>query len=156
VGGVSFNIATTTIRANGNAALPVKDYAAWQQLGKTIAQGQSSATFSVKVMGDKITERNEVFGVRLSNAVGAIIGNGLGVGTIINDDNSHLLGNENNSVTATSGNSALIGRSSTQCERLQKEVTKEEAKVAANSMKETEGVRNILQLETQRTKIGCR
>lgn len=155
-GGVSFNIATTGMRSNGNAAQAVKDYAAWQQLGKTIAQGQSSTIFSVKIVGDKITEPNEVFGVRLSNAVGASISNDLGIGTIVNDDSSHLLGKPNNPGTGLSVNSTLTGRSSVDCERIQDDIATIEAKVAANSVKETEGVRNIMKLETQRTKIGCR
>ncbi len=160
-GGVSFDIATIGMRANGSAAQAVKDYAAVQQLGKTIAQGQSSTSFAVKIMGDKITEPNEVFGVRLSNVVGAIIGNDLAVGTIINDDSSHLLGNINNSGIALLGSSALVGRRSvarpfTECERLQKEIAMLEKRVAASAVKETEGVRNILTLESQLAKISCR
>lgn len=155
-GGVSFDIATTNLRSTGSAAQVVKDYAAWQQLGKTIAQGQSSASFAVKIVGDKITERNEVFGVRLSNAVGAIISNDLGVGTILNDDSSHLLGSTNNSKTNQSEDSASITRSEAQCERLQKDIATLEVKVAANRVEETEGLRSILQLESQRTRIGCR
>jgi|GEM_PF-2906361 len=155
-GGVSFDVGTTGLRSNGNAAQVVKDYAAWQQLDKTIAQGQSSASFAVKIVGDKITERNEVFGVRLSNAKGAIIGNGVGVGTILNDDSSQLLVNTSNVESNLPDDSALIARSEAECERLKKDMVVLEAKVAANRLKETEGVRNILQIESFRSKIGCR
>ena len=160
-GGVSFDVATTNIRANGNAAQAGKDYAAWQQLGKIIAQGQSSTSFAVKIMGDKITEPNEVFGVRLSNVTGAIIGSDFAVGTIVNDDNSHLLGNPNNFGTIAPVNSTFIGRRSlarpfADCERVQKEIATVEVKVATSSVKEIDGVRNILKLESQLAKMGCR
>jgi hypothetical protein len=155
-GGVSFDIATTGLRSNGNAALAVKDYAAWQQLGKTIAQGQSSATFAVKIMGDKITEPNEVFGVRLRNALGATITDDIGVGTIINDDSSHLLGNENNSVTRSLGNSVSNEGARGECQDLQNTIVGTEASVASNQVKEAEGVRKILQIERKRTQMHCR
>jgi hypothetical protein len=155
-GGVIFNIATANLPSTGNSAQAIKDYAAWQQLGKTISQGQSSAVFAVKIMGDKITEPNEVFGVRLSNAVGATISNDLGVGTILDDDSSHLLSKPDISGTGISPNVTLTARSSPECERLQKDIATVEAKVAASSLKETEGVRSILKLEGRRGQIGCR
>jgi hypothetical protein len=136
--------------------LPIKDYAAWQQLGKTIAQGQSTATFSVKIMGDKITEPNEVFGVRLSNPVGASLADDEGVGIIMNDDSSHLLGAGNNSDVIPSGGSATGAGSAPECQRLKREVANIEAAVVSNRLKETEGVRNILLIETRRNQLGCR
>jgi hypothetical protein len=156
VGGVSFDIATTGIRSNGSSALAVKDYAAWQQLGKTIAQGQSSTTFAVKIMGDKITEPNEVFGVRLSKPVAASISDDIGVGTIINDDSSHLLGNENNSATNRLGNSANTVDTLGQCQRLQKTIAGIETDVASNQIKEADGVRKIVQIERTRRQMECR
>lgn len=154
--GVSFDVATRSLQANGRAAVPGKDYVAWQQLGKTIAQGQTSTTFSVKVMGDKITEPNEVFGARLSNAVGASLADDEGVATILNDDTSHLLGsgNEAGEIASTglpAGESLVF-----ECRRLKQQVAYIESQVAAARLKETEGVRNILQIETRRNQLGCR
>jgi hypothetical protein len=155
-GGVSFDISTVGLASNGNSALPSKDYAAWQQVGKTIAQGQSSASFAVKIVGDKITEANEVFGVRLRNPVAATIADDIGVGTIINDDNSHLLGNENDSDTGRLGNAVITAGALGECEHLKKTIAGIEAGAASNQLKEADGVRKILQIERKRTQMECR
>jgi hypothetical protein len=52
----------------------------------TFRVGQSSRTIVVKVKGDRRDENDEVFFVRLSNASGASIADGEGVGTILDDD----------------------------------------------------------------------
>lgn len=52
----------------------------------TIPAGNTSATITVLVYGDRLKEPDETFYVNLSNAVGAEIGDGQGVGTIRNDD----------------------------------------------------------------------
>jgi len=153
--GVSFNIATSRLPSQGNAALAGKDYAAWQETGKTIPAGQNSASFSVKILGDRITEANEVFGVSLSNVLGATVTNNLAVGTILNDDNSHLLGGRNNSVAIGAGGSSPVVTKPT-CQRLQKEIANIETKVAASRQNETDGLARILQLETKRGQLGCR
>lgn len=57
----------------------------------TIPAGQISATFNVPVIGDAINEPNETFNVTLSNPIGATIGDGLGAGTITNDDGAAAL-----------------------------------------------------------------
>ena len=147
--GVSFNIATTNISSNGNIALAGKDYASWQQTGRTIAAGQSSASFVVKIMSDRITEPDEVFGVRLSNAVGASISDDLGIGTISNDDSSHLRDVGNHSGLGDSG------RQSSQCAALLKQIASLEAKVAARHVGESAGVQAIVQLENKRTRLAC-
>ena len=44
-------------------------------------------TVTVSVVGDKVRERNETFVVNLSNpSANAYIGDGQGVGTIVDDD----------------------------------------------------------------------
>jgi len=52
----------------------------------TFAPGQVRATVAVPVRGDTVPEGDETFTVRLSAPVDAVIGNGTGVGTILNDD----------------------------------------------------------------------
>jgi probable HAF family extracellular repeat protein len=52
----------------------------------TFAAGQTAKTVSVTVNGDLLKEPNEVLLVGLSNAVNATIADGLGGGTITNDD----------------------------------------------------------------------
>jgi hypothetical protein len=49
--------------------------------------GVNTKTITVAVVGDKVREPNETFSVNLSNASpNAYIGDGQGVGTIVNDD----------------------------------------------------------------------
>ena len=52
----------------------------------TFNPGQTSKTVSVSVIGETTYELNETFFVNLSNASGAMIGDGQGSGTILNDD----------------------------------------------------------------------
>lgn len=54
----------------------------------TFAAGQTSRTLGVIVLGDTIDEVNETLRVVLSNPVGATIGDGEGIGTIVDDDTS--------------------------------------------------------------------
>ncbi len=52
----------------------------------TFAPGETSKTITIVVKGDKKREANETFFVNLSGAVGALILDGQGIGTIENDD----------------------------------------------------------------------
>lgn len=101
-GGVSFDIAT----ADGTATAGM-DYVASSLTGQTIPAGSSSATFTVLVNGDTLSEPNETFFVNVSNVTGASVGDGQGQGTIVNDDALPALSiddvsvNEGNSGTTT-------------------------------------------------------
>jgi hypothetical protein len=52
----------------------------------TISPGQTQATISLAIKGDRKRERDESFSVQLSNAVGATIDDGVATATILNDD----------------------------------------------------------------------
>lgn len=80
-GGVTFDIAT----ADNTASAP-GDYTAKSLTSQTIPAGNSSYAFIVLINGDNTTESNETFFVNITNATGATIGDGQGIGTIINDD----------------------------------------------------------------------
>jgi len=54
----------------------------------TFAAGETSKTINVAVTGDTTVESDETFNVNLSNASNATIGDGQGVGTILNNDSS--------------------------------------------------------------------
>ncbi|WP_421359044.1 putative Ig domain-containing protein [Agrobacterium rosae] len=101
-GGVSFDIATADGTATGGV-----DYVASSLTGQTIPAGSSSATFTVLVNGDSLSEPNETFFVNVSNVSGASVADGQGVGTIVNDDAVPSLSiddvsvNEGNSGTST-------------------------------------------------------
>ncbi len=149
-GGISFTITPDSLQSTGNAALAGKDYATWSPTSKTIVAGQSSTTFSAKVLGDTVQETNEVFAVRLSNATSATIADDIGVGTILNDDGYRLLGNGNNPAP-----NVMNGRRPFQCQRIQKEIVALEAKVAAGKLKDKLGVSQILKLEGARDRLAC-
>ncbi|TLX21877.1 putative Ig domain-containing protein [Thermomonas fusca] len=96
-GGVSFDIAT----ANGTATLGV-DYVAQSLTGQTIPAGSSSYTFTVLVNGDALNEPSETYFVNVTNVTNAIVADGQGVGTIVNDD--PLPSMSINDVTVVEGN----------------------------------------------------
>jgi uncharacterized repeat protein (TIGR01451 family) len=80
-GGVTFDIAT----ANGTAIAPI-DYTTKSLTGQTIPAGSSTYTFDVLVNGDTTPELDETFFVNVTNATNAIVTDGQGLGTIVNDD----------------------------------------------------------------------
>lgn len=80
-GGVTFDIAT----ANGSATAGV-DYVTSSLTGQTIPAGSSTYTFTVQVNGDTLNEPSETFFVNVTNVVNAVVVDGQGVGTVVNDD----------------------------------------------------------------------
>ncbi|WP_346288678.1 IPTL-CTERM sorting domain-containing protein [Zoogloea sp.] len=81
-GGVTFDIAT----ADGAAVSSSGDYTARSLTSQTIPAGSSTYTFSVSVAGDTAVEVNETFFVNVTNVTGAVVTDGQGQGTIVNDD----------------------------------------------------------------------
>jgi Calx-beta domain/FG-GAP-like repeat/FG-GAP repeat len=67
----------------------------------TFTGGQTSKTISVAVIGDRLAEANETFFVSLSSPTNAVIDDGQGVGTIVDDEPRIAI----NDVTITEGNS---------------------------------------------------
>lgn len=80
-GGVSFDIAT----ADGTATAG-SDYTASSLTGVNIPAGATTQVFNVVVNGDLLNESGETFFVNITNVANAILGDGQGVGTIVNDD----------------------------------------------------------------------
>ena len=78
---VSVNFAT----ANGTATTADNDYFA---ASGTVyfSPGQTTATITILVRGDKKKEPNETFFVNLTGATNGTISDSQGVGTIVNDD----------------------------------------------------------------------
>ncbi len=76
--------------SDGTATLPDNDYdrlitiPEWE--GIRIPAGETTTTATVTVFGDTYVEPDEYFFVNLYAPVGATIGDGQGVGTIVNDD----------------------------------------------------------------------
>ncbi len=71
----------------------------------TFAAGETSKVITIAVSGDTLVEGNETFFVNLSNASGASITDGQGLGTITNDDAPPVPGISISDVSANEGNS---------------------------------------------------
>jgi uncharacterized repeat protein (TIGR01451 family) len=85
--GVTFAISThdnTATTADG-------DYVSKTLTNQTITAGNSSNTFEVTVNGDTLVEKDEALSVNVTNVVGATVSDGIGLGTIQNDDAANLV-----------------------------------------------------------------
>jgi hypothetical protein len=94
------------LTANGTAT----SGADYQSTGGTLtfAPGQTTQTATVSVIGDRVGELNETFVVNLSQAVGGIIiGDGQGVGTIV-DDEPRVSINDASQNEGNSGTTAFV------------------------------------------------
>src|SRR3954454_22683542 len=80
-GGGTFDSAT----ANGTATQPSDDTRK-SLTAQTIPAGSSTYTFDVLVSGDVTAETDETFFVNVTNVTNAIVTDGQGLGTIVNDD----------------------------------------------------------------------
>lgn len=52
----------------------------------TFAPGETTRNFAVEILGDELVEADEMFVVKLGSPVNLFIGDGMAVGTILNDD----------------------------------------------------------------------
>ncbi|MEO6104078.1 MAG: hypothetical protein ABIP44_10625, partial [Pseudoxanthomonas sp.] len=62
------------------------------QTDRYLDAGRTRQVFEVQIRGDTVPEADETFTVTLSNVAGALLGNGVAVGTIFNDDGATLRG----------------------------------------------------------------
>ncbi len=88
----SQEVTVTYATANGTATAPADYIAASGTL--TFGVGATARQLGVGVVGDTAVEPDETFTVNLSNAVGATLADGQGLGTISDDDAPPLLGLE--------------------------------------------------------------
>jgi Ca2+-binding RTX toxin-like protein len=103
-GTAAFDVSFAT--SNGTATTADGDYTATSGV-LHFADGQNTATISVPVNGDTKFESNETFNVNLSGPTnGATISDGLGVGTITNDD---VAPPPPTTINGTSGHDTLRG-----------------------------------------------
>lgn len=81
---------TETIRVRGDTAdgtaFAGEDFSSVVGSIGTFTPGVTSLTFRVFVTGDSISELDETFLVNLTDPVNVTIGDGVGIGTILNDD----------------------------------------------------------------------
>lgn len=84
-GGSSQPVTVFYSTANGTAVAP-GDYSSVQQGTITFEAGETAKQVTIQVVGDFNNEPNETFSLVLSGPVGATIGDGEGLATIVNDD----------------------------------------------------------------------
>jgi serralysin len=100
--------------SDGTATTAANDYQAASGTA-TFSPGSTSETLAVLVNGDVTVEPDEHFFVNLSNPVNVTIGDGLGVGTILNDDLSPNVSctisgtNKDDVIVGTPGNDVICG-----------------------------------------------
>ena len=105
---VTFNLRTLDGTARAGS-----DYQTINFVGVRIEANQSSFSFQIQVIGDRTGEFDESFLVQLSNpSFNAVIVNGTGRCTIVNDDPLTLNGNVNVVCCATIGTAALTPENS--------------------------------------------
>ena len=80
---------TVDVATSGGSALVGVDYLPVSSTTITFPPGVTEQFVSVPVLGDALIEPDETFSVLLTNAFNATIGNGIGLGTIINDDSNY-------------------------------------------------------------------
>ena len=81
----AFPISVDVATADGTATQP-SDYDPVGTTTLTFAPGETTKTVDVTIHGDTTVEPDETFTVQLSNPVGASIADGVGNGTIVDDD----------------------------------------------------------------------
>jgi hypothetical protein len=100
VSGKAITVLATT--SNGTAIAP-GDYTALVNQLVTIPAGSASVTLNVPIVGDTTDENDETFKVTLSSPTNATINDGLGIGTILDDDPAPTI--SINDVSVVEGNS---------------------------------------------------
>jgi hypothetical protein len=76
---------TVSFATADGTAVAGSDYTATSGT-RTFSPGQTTATFTVPIVGDTVHESTETFTVNLSSPVRATIADGQGVGTILDND----------------------------------------------------------------------
>ena len=82
--------ASVTVQSTDNTAIAGSDYTVLAPTVIQFAAGVISQTVTVDVLGDTMVEGTETFNVVLSNAVGGVLDDATGVGTITNDDGATI------------------------------------------------------------------
>lgn len=102
---ISAQTVTVDYSTADNTATVASDYSA--SFGTlTFAPGETTKTIAVEVLGDTVDEPNETFQVNLTGAVGGIISDNRGIGTITDDDGTPTL--SVNDVIVTEGEPSAI------------------------------------------------
>ena len=84
--GITFNIATAADETGSSPATAGEDYAGRSETNQTIPAGTTTYAFDVAISGDLVVEDDETFQVLLTSVSGATLADGIGIGTIVNDD----------------------------------------------------------------------
>jgi gliding motility-associated-like protein len=90
------NSAITVDYVTNSGTATTDDYNSIETTTLEFLPGELSKTISVGIIGDRLAELDEVFTVELSNLVpngnAIVLANAIGIGTILNDDHSPIVG----------------------------------------------------------------
>jgi len=100
--------ATVRYASKDGSAISGSDYASLTPGMLTFAPGETSKTISIDVLGDTSIEDHEQLSVILSEASGAILGNGSAIGTILNDDTSVGIAGPTDALEGDTGETPLV------------------------------------------------
>lgn len=100
-GPASGNVTASAVTFDGSA-LSIQDYQ-FVSSPLTFAPGETTKTVAVPVFGDTLFEGNETFTLELRDVTGAAIADGVGLGTIIDNEQQPTL--SVNDITVTEGDS---------------------------------------------------
>ena len=88
----STSTVTVTVRTYDGTASAGSDYDGY--VGSvSFGPGQTAATVQIRLLGDRNREGDETFTLELSGPVGAVIADGVGIVTIMDDDGARLVAN---------------------------------------------------------------
>ncbi len=83
---IASQVVSVNVQTSGGTATAGLDYVPLPSTALTFAPGVDSQTVMVAVAGDRLSEAAETFGVLLSGASNALVEDGQGVGTIVDND----------------------------------------------------------------------
>ncbi len=99
---------SVTVTSAGGTATDGTDYTTVAAVVATIPAGQLSVTFPVNITTDSIDEANETYTLTLTAPVNATLGDAVGAGVIIDDDESPSLSVADESVVETNAGSVNV------------------------------------------------
>ncbi|MBF2094388.1 MAG: DUF4347 domain-containing protein, partial [Synechococcales cyanobacterium K44_A2020_017] len=102
---VTYSTGDGTASSSGVVAAGGSDYVPVIDETLVFAPGETQQLITIAVNGDDVNEGNEAFTINLADPTGATVADGVGTGTIVNNDGPPAIALLNNAVTVNEGDS---------------------------------------------------
>ncbi|WP_204151608.1 Calx-beta domain-containing protein, partial [Leptolyngbya sp. CCY15150] len=102
---VTYSTGDGTASSSGVVAAGGSDYVPVIDETLVFAPGETQQLITITVNGDDVNEGNEAFTINLADPTGATVADGVGTGTIVNNDGPPAIALLNNAVTVNEGDS---------------------------------------------------